>query len=538
MRDDVRSEVARRLAKAGASLPTSWVGRPARLVGGLAWAGAGSLGRSVRRRFGWQGSDPGPEAAVAATLGRLKGVPMKVGQVLGYVDLGVPESLRAALSALHTCAQPLPIDRVRAVLEADLGDAGRALARTLSPEPLAVVSVGQVHRAVLPDGTHVAVKVQHPGLAETIVRDFAPATVTSRMTSFVYRRRRLDTFVADVRTRLVEECDYALEAQRQARFAAIFADHPTVVVPAVHPAWSSSRILTTTFIDGLHLDAHLATRPSAAANNRAGEALFDVYIGTLFRHGLYNCDPHPGNYLFLPDGRVAVVDFGCTGQFAPGFVARFASLLDAVRAHDDEHVHRALVDLGAVADSRRYDAEAIRWLLGAFFGPLVRDDVVGFDVAAGIRLVPLLRRWWRARALSVSPELPFLLRTFLGVSAVLTRLGARANWYRRLRESEVTARAEAATAETIPTSPPATIPPEEADTSTWDLVLIDPGSSEIAVVRELRALTGLELAQVKHLMDASPRTIRQAVSRADAEALRIRLENAGANVEVRRSSRA
>lgn len=528
MRDDARSEVVGRLLEKGAPLPTSWVGRPARLVGGLARAGAGSIGRGLRNRLGRSQPDLGPETRVALTLGRLKGVPMKVGQVLGYI--GGHEQLSGALSALHTHAQPLPVERVRALLEAELGAAGLELARTLEPEPVSVVSVGQVHRATLPDGTRVAVKVLHPGLAEVIGRDLAPAMVTGRIASFVSRRAGYREFVAEVRSRLLEECDYALEARRQERFAALFADHPTLVVPPVHLSHSSPRVLTTTFVDGLYLDEWLASQPSQEVRNRAGAALFELYIGTLFREGLYNCDPHPGNYLFLRDGRVAVVDFGSAGEFPSGFAERLSALLQALRSDDDERLHQALVELGAVAEGRRYDRAASRWLLQAFFAPLLRDEISAFDVAAGVKLFPLLRRWWRARALSLSPELPFLLRTFVGLSSVLARLGARANWHRLLEARPVASRPEM---RARPETPARRIAP---DLGVWDLVLIDAGGNEIAVLRELRELTGLDLAQVKQLIDASPQAIRESVPRDVAETLRTRFESIGARVELRRSS--
>jgi ribosomal protein L7/L12 len=515
---------------------------------------------------------------VAASLGRLKGVPMKLGQLLGYLDVGVPDRLRSALAALHTSAPPLPGHAVAAVLVAELGDAGRALAETLSPQPLAVGSFGQVHRARLPDGTPVAVKVAYPGVAATIARDFGPATVGSRVATWVAPRTRLDRFVADVRTRLVEECDYALEARRQERFAALFAGHPRIVVPAVERKYSTARVLTSQFVDGLHLDAWLAGGRDAAARDRAGEALFDFYVGALFEHGLYDCDPHPGNYLFLADGRVAFVDFGCVREFEdPGFVARLLALTDAVTLDDRDAIFHALVALGVAQPSEAYYHEATRWLLRAGYGPLVRDEVAAFAVPSGVRLRELLRRGWGVRGLALSAELLFLARTALGLSAVLARLGTRANWYRRVRlaaergrsaaggwEQAGAARATSAASSKrasmsasgslgSPGSPGSSASgsfgsagssasPESstspaagvtADTGRYDLVLLDAGASPIALVRELREVTGMELREVKYLIDASPSTIQSALPRAQAESLRARLESAGARVAIR-----
>jgi predicted unusual protein kinase regulating ubiquinone biosynthesis (AarF/ABC1/UbiB family)/ribosomal protein L7/L12 len=555
--DLIRSAVARRLVARPAKLPKSMLGRPVRLIAGLAGAGARSLGRSLQRTVGRGRDNVGPEVAVAGTLGKLKGATMKVGQVLGYIDLGLPENWRAALSVLQTQAPPLPPAqsqaRVRALLAADLGAAGQALARNLDPEPLATASVGQVQRSRLPDGTPVVVKVVHPNLAKIIAREFVPAAVASRVATWIYPRGRLYATVSAVRARVLEECDYALEARRQQRFAALFAGHATVVVPAVHAELSSPRILTTAWVEGVHLDEWLASHPSDEVRNRAGEALFDVYVGALFRHGIYNCDPHPGNYLFLPDGRVAVVDFGCAREFEAGFVERLAALTAAICDDDDERVRRALVALDIVDPRQPYDGEATRWLLRAFLGPMLRDEVAAFDLRAHFGLRELLRRWRRARGLSWSGELVFLLRTFLGVSAVLAKLGARANWYRRLRghvDAAPSRAAEVAAApvpvvapgEPEPLPPPPVSPvaaaaaPAPVDGGPYEIVLVDAGTNLIALVREIREVTGMELREVKYLIDAIPQPIGQSLPRAEAESLRARLESAGARVELRRQA--
>ena len=186
--DDVRAQVAQRISSEKAPLSTSALGRRAGWVAGLAKAGAKSIGRTVRRTIGRDTGDLDPEAEIAASFGQLKGPMMKVGQMLGYVNVGLPEALRSALSALHTGAQPLDGDRIHRVLDEDLGDPGRALARAMEPRALSAASVGQVHRSSLPDGTAVVVKVLHPGLKTIIERDFGPAMFASRDLVSVPRR--------------------------------------------------------------------------------------------------------------------------------------------------------------------------------------------------------------------------------------------------------------------------------------------------------------------------------------------------------------
>jgi predicted unusual protein kinase regulating ubiquinone biosynthesis (AarF/ABC1/UbiB family)/ribosomal protein L7/L12 len=578
--DDVRSRVAKRIAAENANLTTSALGRRARWVAGLATAGAKSLGRTIGRTVGLGDDDVGPEAAVVASLGQLKGPMMKMGQMLGYVDVGLPAGLRSALSALHTNAQPLEATRIRRVLDEDLGDPGRELGREMQPEALSAASIGQVHRSALPDGTPVVVKVVHPGLSTVIERDLWPAMLASKLSA------PLRSMIQEIRERLLEECDYTLEAQRQTRFREIFAGHRTIVVPEVHRALSSGRVITSSFLDGVHLDAYLASgRATPDARNRAGEALFDFYIAPLFKHGLYNSDPHPGNYIFLPDGRVGFVDFGSVREFDPEFVAGLASLIEALMAGDRGRMHEALVALGD-GQQVAYDREATWRLLHAFFGPLLRDEVLAFDVNAELSLRQLLTSAWKARRLAASGELLFLLRTFVGLSSVLARLGARANWRSRLATviaavpslgERLGQRSRAARPGDIEEECPPTKgsvepagdgrpaqpardgrpaqpardgrpaqPAREAKVAqpspvkkvedSWDVVLVDPGPSPIALIRALRELMGRDLRELEAIVDSPPETLKRAMQRADAETLRQRLATVGARVEVRRAS--
>ena len=430
--DDLRQELTRRLLAESKKLPTSTAGRLSRTAAAALRTSSMLIGRRLRGALGKDDDelDLDAMAGLVGSIGQLKGVAMKVGQIMSYIDIAVPEELRAALSVLQTHAPPMPISRVTEIMAEELGDKGRELATTLDSTPLAAASIGQVHKGKLPDGTVVAVKVQYPEVAKAIESDFAPAALGSMLSSIFVPGSRVDAFITEARERFLEETDYVHEAESQERFAALYSDHPIIMVPAVHRPWCSQRVLTTTFVVGVHLDAFLDQSPAQEQRDRLGVALFDFYIGTLFRHGLYNCDPHPGNYLFGEDGRMAMLDYGCTRVFDRDFVAKLAGLSLAIHTDDRDGLRRALVDLNIVKHGSAYDFETARALMRAFHGPMLEDEVKAIDLGPGLGMAEVAKKKRELLKLSLPGEFLFLLRIRFGLMSVLARLGSRANWHR------------------------------------------------------------------------------------------------------------
>jgi ribosomal protein L7/L12 len=280
---------------------------------------------------------------IVASLGKLKGAAMKLGQHMSYFDATFPEDVRAALAALQTHSPPMPVSRVTNILRSELGDAASPIIGSLEPTPLASASIGQVHRAILPDGTRVAVKVQYPGIASAIKADFGPASVAAGLATWMYPASQIKSFLREAKACALAECDYREEARQQAELAARYGGHPLIAVPTVHAPYCTARVIVTTYAEGSHLGAWLATGPSQQHRDAIGEALVAFYVGSALRWGVLPGDPHPGNYLVMPDGRLAIVDHGCTRRF-PASRARLV-----LEADDEATAQRGAADLGAGA---------------------------------------------------------------------------------------------------------------------------------------------------------------------------------------------
>lgn len=398
------------------------------------WKGgrtAAGLARTMLfRRSEKQVSDAELEsvARLVERLGELKGVAMKAGQILGYVDTALPPELRTLLSALQTSAQASPFSAVEEVLRTSLGDRAEPLLRGLGRAPVAVASIGQVHEGRLPDGTHVAVKVRHRGVREALMSDFDNAGAGALFASVMAPGVGVASFIAEARQAVLEECDFALEARRQRAFSAFHEGDPVIRVPRVEEAWSTPDVLTSQWLPGRSLLAYLEESPGQAERDRFGEALFRFYLGTLYRHGQFHADPHPGNFAFRTDGGLVFYDFGCVRTFGPATVRALARLVGAVRDDDPGAIASALTDLGARAAPGRKDQSQVRELLRGFFAPLLHSGVRAVAPGEAVATRQLMEDKRAIMKLGLPGHLLFLFRLRFGVFSVLATLGSRANW--------------------------------------------------------------------------------------------------------------
>lgn len=259
----------------------------------------------------------GAEAAAkqsAEVLGNLRGLAAKVGQTASYVDGLIPPEQREvyekALSKLQKATPSSPIESVRQTILEDFACPVHEAFASFDDVPIASASIGQVHRAVLRDGTPVAVKVQHAGIEAAVESDLKNVSMLEGVINLAGPRGlKAGAIFEEVLLRFRQELDYENEARNQNFFRKLHADDPKIRIPEVHQERTSRRVMTTTWVDGISL-AEASQKPEEIRRSYAQAMWRFVFRGNLVG-GAFNADPHPGNYLFHEDGSVTFLDFGC-----------------------------------------------------------------------------------------------------------------------------------------------------------------------------------------------------------------------------------
>jgi predicted unusual protein kinase regulating ubiquinone biosynthesis (AarF/ABC1/UbiB family) len=408
----------------------------------------------VRRRFTHESRREGVDrefaakaaADIAQQLGNMKGVMMKAGQLISVVVEALPDEAQRSLATLYADAPAMDPALARIVVEEELGAPVHRLFLDWSEQPIAAASIGQVHRAVTRDGRKVAVKVQYPGVRDAVTADLRNARAMYAMLgAFALKNLDSRSLVDELRDRMTDELDYAIEATNQSEFARYYAGHPFITVPDVVPELSASRVITAEWVDGLGWDEFIAVADDAA-RRRAGESIWRFAQHSVHHIGAFNGDPHPGNYRFSRHGDVTFLDFGLVKRWSRGEWERLAPTLDGVVV-------------------RRDPAATVDAMVAAGFLPpdhgLAPEEV--FDYVSG-PYVPYLtdrfrftRQWMRdmfgamidvkgphgrvIEKLNMPPSFVILDRVVWGVSALLGKLDVEAPWRAMLLEYQTGAAA-------------------------------------------------------------------------------------------------
>lgn len=366
---------------------------------------------------------------VVGSLGDMKGALMKLGQMASYLDEGMPEPMRQALAGLRAAAPPMPSDLALTEIERSLGRPLHEIFSEIDAEPLAAASIGQVHRAVTVDGREVAVKVQYPGIGQAIASDLDNTERLSMILGLVYPGLNPGALVDELRARINEELDYRHEAANQNLFAAYWAGHPHVWVPAVHDDLTTTTVLTTEFVRGRPFEAVYDADPET--RQRVAEVVYRFVFRSLNRQYVFNGDPHPGNYLLADDGRVAFVDFGLVKHFAPDEVDQFAKLIRAMIARDPAAFRTTAEEVEVLRPGAPFEDQDVFDWFASYYELILDDELVTVTPEYSARL---LRQTFDARThailkhTNVPPTFALIQRINLGLFSILGQLGATANW--------------------------------------------------------------------------------------------------------------
>ncbi len=366
---------------------------------------------------------------VATTLGTMKGVLMKLGQMASYVDDGLTPAARRTLSRLQDSVPPMSAELAARVVTEELGLPPEQAFATWDPVPIAAASIGQVHRAITLDGRAVAVKVQYPGIAETIEADLSNVGLLRRMLKITAPSQDVDALLAELRERITEELDYRAEARNQQLFARYYKGHPTIHVPDIVEELSTRRLVTSDLADGARF-AELATW-SQAERDLAAETIYRFVFRSLYEMHAFNGDPHPGNYLFHGGGRVTFLDFGLVKHFTDDELRPLVEMVKHLCVENDPEAFRAaMVQAGFLMPDTPLPTEQIIEHMALFYDT-VRER--GRRTMTGEYASAVSRRFFDFRSpLTAYAAIPrsyvILQRINLGLFALLGELSATADW--------------------------------------------------------------------------------------------------------------
>ena len=420
------------MSEPGRRIPTGRINRLARLG---AW-GLGAAGSAAVRGAGaamsgrpadWTGlvMTPGAVASLGKELARLRGAALKVGQMLS-MDAGdvLPPELAELTARLRDGADPMEPRQLRRVFDRAWGSNWLGQFARFNTRPAASASIGQVHRAALKDGREVAVKVQYPGVRESIDSDISNVGALVQMSGLLPKGFDLAPLLEEARLQLHAEADYGREAALLADYAAALGEDERFRIPAVHADRSGETVLVMDWLPGGGVER--AAEEDEAERRRVFEAFLDLTLKELFELGVMQTDPNFANFLYAgPETPLGLIDFGATRSVDPEVSARYRAVLNAGIQEDPKALGAALIGLGVMAqDTPAPLREAMVEIAAMGFAPLRAGEAFSFaDRAFSAQM--------RTRILGLRqagfnhappPELLFIQRKLAGVYLLGARL--------------------------------------------------------------------------------------------------------------------
>ncbi|MFE7797797.1 ABC1 kinase family protein [Nocardia sp. NPDC057440] len=424
------SEIVRRRSSRNAKLAKIPLGIAGRAAVGFGKKLAGGDKSEINAQLNQKAAEQ-----LFTVLGELKGGAMKFGQALSVMEAAVPEEFgehyREALTKLQAAAPPMPADTVHRVLDQQLGTQWRQRFQSFDDTPAASASIGQVHKAVWSDGRVVAVKVQYPGADEALRADLKTLSRMTGLFASVIPGADVKPLLAEITARTEEELDYRNEATNQRAFAKAFDGHPEIVVPKV--VASAPKVIVTEWLDGIPVSAIItqgAQDPEGTRvlRNRVATLMGKFHFSSPETVGLLHADPHPGNFMMLPDGKLAVIDFGACAPMPDGFPEVLGRMLALEVEERFDELTELMYDNGWVIPGRTVTDKEIADYLRPFTDPVQTDSFhftrKWMQRVAGKASDLTSPEMKTARALQLPAEYVMIFRVLGGSVGILAQLDA------------------------------------------------------------------------------------------------------------------
>jgi predicted unusual protein kinase regulating ubiquinone biosynthesis (AarF/ABC1/UbiB family) len=315
-------------------------------------------------------------------LSHLRGAALKLGQMLS-MDTGIvlPGELATILSRMRDDARHMPPKQLQAVLNAEWGPGWYSRFARFDVRPFAAASIGQVHRAILPDGTELAIKVQYPGVRASIDSDVDNVATLLRLPGLLPRGMDLSPLLTEAKRQLHAEADYLAEAHHLARFGSLMEGSDIFALPALHDALCTPQVLAMRYLESAPLDS-LVDAPQAQ-RDRVATALIDLVLRELFVFGAMQTDPNLANYRFDPStNRIVLLDFGAVQLISPALAEDFRMLARVALDGGAEATHEAMLRIGYYGpDTAPHHQALIQSMFATAMGPVRQDTLFDFGTS-------------------------------------------------------------------------------------------------------------------------------------------------------------
>ena len=399
------------------------------VAGGMLAEGARRLAAGERPSVAGMMLTPANATRIADRLSHLRGAAMKLGQMIS-MDAGdvLPPELAIILARLRNQGYRIPPQQLDTVLKVEWGHDWRRRFAHFEAGPIAAASIGQVHRATLPDGRVLAIKVQYPGVAQSIGADVDNVATLLRVSNLLPSTLDLAPLLAEAKRQLTEEADYLREGEQMRAYGERLAGDPRYVVPALHDALTTSRVLAMEFVEGQPIETLAETDEST--RDSAMTALISLVLRELFAFGVMQTDPNFANYRWQRQtGRLVLLDFGATRAVPVHIASAYRRLIDAGLSRDLDRIRDTAVETGFLgAEAAAAHRPAIDRIVAAIDAAMNRSGPFDFGDRA---FVPVVREEARElvadRATWHVPDVEtlFVQRKVSGTALLAARLKAR-----------------------------------------------------------------------------------------------------------------